>query len=759
MSVTPALPQFNAGELSPLLLGRVDLAFYGNGLRRQRNCFAAAHGATVRRGGTLRAGATDTTTRALGRFVYGVGDAYALEFADLKLRLWRVDRTRVESPPGTPVEIVTPWTAAEARNLRYAKSGDVAWFVHPSHPMQALTRTGVDTFTLGAAVLLDGPYFPENATAITITPSALGSGAMNFTASSALFAATDVGRHIRIKAAAASSWTWARITGFTSTTVVAVEVAYPIASTSATAAWRLGLYSGTTGYARAIALHQERLWLGGNPSGTFPRVDGSRTGDFLTFSPTSNDGSGAPVIADDDAVQLNVAGDEVPAVRDLASLDQLVVVTSGGGYRINGDRVSDAITPTNVAIKQISDNGGGDAHPARARKSLVYVDRHGRAAHEIAFAVEADGLRERELSIRGAHIPQESALQDMHWAGKPWGLLLAPRADGTLAICTYSPEQEIVAWGTFDLGSDALIEDAVTLPSADGDDIWLLVARTISGTVTRSLEVLAPVLRDDQHDWDARCLDDMVTVADAPAATLTPSAAAGASQTLTASASVFVAGDVGRKIRARRRNGRDAMNLPAWDVYDGEIVSQTGTACVVSWLGRAFPQVTFASGAWWRTQTALTGLPWADGTAVLAHADGAQVDNLTVSGGSVTLPHPTAIAHVGRAFTSEMQPMPIDTPTPQGSAIGKPQSLRRLRGRAVRSAGIKVKRWNGALEPLLLRTAAQPVDLAPKLLTGDFDLQLDLPTGMPHAPHLVADGSYPFAITALAPKVDVGEAK
>jgi len=52
-----------------------------------------------------------------------------------------------------------------------------------------------------------------------------------------------------------------------------------------------------------------------------------------------------------------------------------------------------------------------------------------------------------------------------------------------------------------------------------------------------------------------------------------------------------------------------------------------------------------------------------------------------------------------------------------------------------------------------------PTDLGPPLLTGDFDLQLDLPSGMPFAPHLVADGSYPFAITALSPKVDVGEAK
>lgn len=760
MPATPNLPQFNAGELSPLLLGRVDLAFYQNGLMRQRNAFSAPHGPSVRRGGSLRCGDTAAGARALGRFVYAVGDANILELGDLSMRLWRVDRTRVESPPGVPVEITTPWPNTSLNLLRYAKSGDVAWYVHPDHPPQALTRTAVDSFTLADAVLLDGPYFPENGTAVTFTAGSLGAGSMSITASAATFAPTDVGRHVRMKVAASSSWTWARITAYSSPTVVTAEFALPVTSTSATAAWRLGLYSETTGYPRAIALYQERLWIAGNPVGSFPRVDGSRIGEFLTFSPTSNDGSGSPVIADDDAVQLNIVGDDVPAIRDLSTLNQLVVMTTGGSYRIAGDAVSDAITPTNVREKLISDAGGGAAAATRARNAVVYLDRHGRAAHEVAFSVEQDGLREREMSIRAQHLLQESAGARVVWAAKPWGLLLAPRADGTLAVCTYAPDQEVVSWATFDLGDDALIEDVVTVPNADGDDIWLLVNRTVGGVATRTLEMLAPLLRADQHDWDARHLDDMVTVADAPAATLTASAPSGATQTLTASASVFVAGDVNRLVRARRRNGRDAKNLPAWEVYDGQIVSQTGTACVVNWRGRAFPQVTFASGAWWRAQSSLTGLPWVDGTQVYAHADGWAAGPFTVASGSITLGVPAAVAHVGRRFTTEIQPMPIDIPTSQGGTVGKAMRMQRVRGRLVRSAGLKVKRWNGALEPMApLRTAAQAVDLAPKLLTGDVDMQMEWPSGEAFAPHFVADESYPLALTLVSPKLDVGEAK
>lgn len=760
MPATPNLPQFNAGELSTLLLGRVDLAFYQNGLMRQRNAFSTPHGPSMRRGGALRCGDAATSARALTRFVYGVGDANIIELGDLSMRLWRVDRTRVESPPGVAVEVTTPWPNTSLELLRYAKSGDVAWFVHPDKPMQTLTRTAVDSFTLGASALVDGPYFPENGTAVTLTCGATGTGAITVTAAAATFVSSDVGRHVRMKVAASSSWAWGTITAYTSATQVTVTFVVAVASTSATAAWRLGLYSATTGYPRAIALYQERLWIAGNPTGSFPRVDGSRIGEFLTFSPTSNDGSGAPVVADDDAVQLNLVGDEMPAVRDLAVVRTLVATTSGGAYYITGDRVSDAITPTNVGLKPVSGRGAGATHSAAAQNALIYIDRHGRATHEIAYAVEAEGLREREISIRAAHIGRESPLRDIHWADKPWGLLLAPREDGTLAVCTYSPEQEVIAWAVFELGGDALIEDVVTVPNTDGDDIWLLVNRTVSGVATRTLEMLAPVLREDGHDWDARHLDDMITVADAPAATLTASAPSGATQTLTASAPVFVAGDIGKLVRARRRNGRDAKNLPAWEVYDGEIVSQTGTACVVNWRGRAFPEVTFASGAWWRAQSSLTGLPWVDGTQVYAHADGWAVGPFTVASGGITLGNPAAVAHVGRRFTTEIQPMPIDIPTSQGGTVGKAMRMQRVRGRVVRSAGLKVKRWNGALEPMApLRTAAQAVDLAPKLLTGDVDMQMEWPSGEAFAPHFVADESYPLALTLVAPKLDVGEAK
>jgi len=50
-NVNPALNNFNAGELSPKVYGRFDLAAYFNGLRRMENFIGQTQGSAIFRGG------------------------------------------------------------------------------------------------------------------------------------------------------------------------------------------------------------------------------------------------------------------------------------------------------------------------------------------------------------------------------------------------------------------------------------------------------------------------------------------------------------------------------------------------------------------------------------------------------------------------------------------------------------------------------------------------------------------------------------
>ena len=85
--------------------------------------------------------------------------------------------------------------------------------------------------TLTEIDFTDGPYLAENTTATTLTPSGT-TGSVNITASASLFASTDVGRLVSFSNGRA------KITGFTSATVVAATTQDDFDNTNAVSNWK-----------------------------------------------------------------------------------------------------------------------------------------------------------------------------------------------------------------------------------------------------------------------------------------------------------------------------------------------------------------------------------------------------------------------------------------------------------------------------------------------------------------------------------------
>ena len=95
-------------------------------------------------------------------------------------------------------KINSPYTLAELPDIRWAQSFDVLYITHPNHPPVQIQRLGNDNWYLSDVVFDEPPYLDENLTTTTLTPSAV-TGTSTITASTAIFAATDVGRAIRYK--------------------------------------------------------------------------------------------------------------------------------------------------------------------------------------------------------------------------------------------------------------------------------------------------------------------------------------------------------------------------------------------------------------------------------------------------------------------------------------------------------------------------------------------------------------------------------
>src|SRR6266478_2394162 len=215
----------NAGEFSPLLEGRSDLAKYHSGAKTIENLICAKFGGVSRRPGTHFVAEVKTSAKhtLLIPLIFSTVKAYVIEVGNQYVRFY-LNNGRVENPPATAIEVATPYLEAEVFDIHFAQSADTLYLAHPLHAPMKLTRTSDIAWTLTAIDFQDGPYLPEK-TDLTITPSATTGAGITLTASSAVFLAGHVGSIWRLKHGAAPGvWGYAKVTAFTITTVVTATV-------------------------------------------------------------------------------------------------------------------------------------------------------------------------------------------------------------------------------------------------------------------------------------------------------------------------------------------------------------------------------------------------------------------------------------------------------------------------------------------------------------------------------------------------------
>ena len=415
------------------------------------------------------------------------------------------------------VQLTTTYTTANLFQLKFAQSADVLYITHPDYEPRKIGRTSDTAWTITDITFSDGPYLRTNVETTTLALSGT-SGSVTVTASATTginggdgFKTTDIGRLIRWQDPA-TNWTYLTVTAFTDTTHVTAAIDGPNASAgTATANWRLGAWSDTTGYPAAVTFHQNRLCFAG-PRDEPQRVDMSRTGDFENFAPTEPDAT----VVDDNAVTNNLSADTVNAIRWIADDEKgLLIGTVGGEWLLRPSDTGAVTTPSNVQSKRSSAYGSGNIQPIRAGRAVLFVQRALRKLRELAYVFEDDGFRAPDLTLVAEHISRTGMIE-MAYQAEPQSLLWIPLTDGTLICLTYERDQKVVGWsrhiigGKSDAGTtQAKVESVAVIPNTNGtaDELYMIVQRYIDGATRRYIEYLKPHWEETNDQEDAFFVD------------------------------------------------------------------------------------------------------------------------------------------------------------------------------------------------------------------------------------------------------------
>ncbi len=510
---TLALTSFVSGELGAKLDGRTDFTKYNSGAKTLENFLIHPQGSATRRVGTqFIAEVKDSSKKTrLIPFEFSTVQTYVLEFGNQYMRVYK-DKGQVVSG-GSAFEISTPYLEAELFDIKFAQSADVMYICHPNHAARKLARTGHTAWTLTEIDFTDGPYLSPNATSTTLTPSGT-SGSVNITASASTFVSTDVGRLVSFSNGRA------KITGYTSATVVAATTQDDFDNTNAVTDWKLGAFSGTTGHPSCVSFFEQRLVFAGTIAEP-QTLYFSKSGDYENMTTGTNA---------DDAMVYTIASNQVNRIRYLKSVRTLLIGTTGGEFTVSADGTDAAVTPTNIVIKKQSSYGTANVDAQPAGNSILFLQKAKRKIRELSYNFDTDGYVAPDLTILN-DIVTKSGINEMAYQQEPDSILWCVRDDGILAGLTYQRSESVIAWhrhklgGTFGTGASAtgygVVESVASISGQlTEDEFYVIVKRTINGATKRYVEVFAPFDFDETDATDFRFVDSHLTYSGSATTTL-----------------------------------------------------------------------------------------------------------------------------------------------------------------------------------------------------------------------------------------------
>ncbi len=254
-----------------------------------------------------------------------------------------------------------------------------------------------------------------------------------------------------------------RVREIVSSSVARIGIIEAFGSIDATADWWKGEWGASEKLPNSVAIHEGRLWWGGED-----RIWGSVSDDFENFDDLE-EGDAAPI-------NRTIGSGAIRKINWMLSMARLMMGTSENSadimaHRMDGNNPLSArssnfdepLTPTNFNIKTANSRG-------------VYVDRTMQRLFELVYDIDIQDFKPVDLSIFTPSF-NRVGIKQIAVQMKPDVRIHCVRDDGTVGIMVYDRAENVMAWVDVELGGvgNWNVEDVAVLPGVVEDQVYYTV--------------------------------------------------------------------------------------------------------------------------------------------------------------------------------------------------------------------------------------------------------------------------------------------
>jgi hypothetical protein len=757
----------NAGELSPYMDARTDVAKYQSGCRRLENMIVLPYGGVYRRAGTEYLGEAKFANKRcrLIPFNFSVTTRFVLEFGEGYIRIWGNNSPVLSG--GSPVELVSPYLESELRELQYAQLNDIMYITHGNHAPRKLTRVSDTSWTLAAVAFDYPPLLDMNTTTVTLASSA-ASGTATLTASASTFVAGHVGSQWAIQ--------WPLTSGSINETIDANKTS--TATLDIQGDWTITTVGTWIGTVRILRIPRKEMDEDGGAGFTAYEVvrEFNSLGTARNFTATGTETERVGL-----KIQVANYASNTNARVFLESTD----FNSGGTVTINsvasgtsaGATVNKWLGSTITATAQWSE-GAFSAVRGYPRTVSFYQQRlvFGGTTNQpnTIWASKVDDFENFQIGTNEDDAVSFTIASNegnrINWLFSQRGLIVGTSGDEWTVSGASDSEPfnatNISAKRQASFGSKQM--RAVLL-----NDVLLFVQR-------RGRKVRELVYNFERDGWlapDLTVLAEHITENEVVELAFQQQPDAVLWCVRGDGQLVGMSYERDQEVVAWHRHTTDGAFESAATVYglnnnDDEVwlaVRRTVNGITKRYIERFKPDFRATFDAedkddWWYLDCAaryegasanvITGLGYLEGKTVSILADGAVQPNAVVSSGQITLATAASKVLVGLPYTSLIQPMKFDFQTQVGPTRGLNKRINRVTVSLYKSLGGEASTDGTDWYWLYPRDFDDPMDASPPVFSGDTEVVLSGNYSQNADVYLRQNLPYPFTVRALVIKLD-----